>query len=131
MVHQFEIVNEQLLYDDGGSTGWALSIQQIAAIGEYTTAAWPGADDYWEVFVSRSGAWHAVPCGVGAWQDVHGTLRQVLGAAYEPRLVNSTQWGHVILWPDEVAGLPLFRSVAQDLELSAELQEFLRRRVNS
>lgn len=130
MVHRFEIVYGRLVYDDGGSKAWVLDLRHIAAIGEYTIAAWPGADDYWEVFVDQSGAWHAVPCGVGAWQDLHETLRQVLGAAYEPRLARSAEWSHVVLWPEEVAGLPLFRSGGRGLELSAELQEFLSRRVN-
>ncbi len=115
-----------LICEAAPADSWAIEIAQIAAIGEYTLAVWPGADDYFEVFVERSGAWHRVAVESG-WVEVHSELERQLNGRVTPRLVNCTDTASVILWPEELSGQLLFKIVGKHVEFSDELQRYLER----
>ena len=122
----FSLIGKRLVYESSTVERWELDVDEIAAIGEYTLAVWPGQDDYFEVFVTRNGIWHSVPVGIGAWIEVHSRIEHWLGGSIEPILTRSTRWAHVILWPGELTGRPLFEDTRhKQLELSAELRAYL------
>jgi hypothetical protein len=88
---------------------FSLPLSEIAVIGEFTTDNGPVIDDWFLVFVRRTGGewFEASEYAVGT-QDVLQRLSTVLGDSLRAGLSNSMDFSSRILWPTALADRPLF-----------------------
>jgi hypothetical protein len=105
-IDTYYIKNDFLHYEyENGS--WQIPINEIRCIGEYTNSDGPFADDYFIVFLTKdytyTGSFYANDC-----LKVFKDLRLILQYELDLTLACSTNWASNILYPNELAGKPLY-----------------------
>jgi CheY-like chemotaxis protein len=85
---------------------WTIPLGDIALIGEYTTPSGPADEDYFIVFVDRTGGRYEAPAAAAADQ-VMDALRERLGE-FGFHLMGSVDLASRIMWPAAYAGAPLY-----------------------
>lgn len=95
----------------GGDVVWEIPIARIRVLGEYTTEAAPGSDDYVFVVVCAGQPepiWYDHPCDLPGVGSVFDRLEKELGVKIVPGLANSVRWKSRVMWPPDLAGEDLF-----------------------
>ena len=85
---------------------WSLPVRDLRLLGEYTTPSGPIDDDYFLVFIDRSGNRYEAPVDHAATAAVR-RLRERLGP-FDFGLASSTALQSRIMWPPEYADKPLY-----------------------
>jgi hypothetical protein len=98
-----------LRYAVAGKLVWHLKISEIRVIGEYTNGDGPLLDDYFYVFALSCG--DVFEAAMYARPGLMSDLSLALGASLHPGLANSAQLNSRVLWPETLAGQPLFTFV--------------------
>ncbi len=99
-----------ITYSSAAYVSFSIPLSEVAIIGEFTTDNGPFTDDWFLVFVPRSGGdWFEA----SMYADGVDPLRQKLSAAlgtsiYGPTLFASTDFASRIVWPSALADRPLF-----------------------
>ncbi len=92
---------------DGGCT--YVDLDKVVAIGEYTTDSGPFTDDWFLVFVFKSGAWEEVSVYTDGFQELALYLTELFGIDFsKPFLANSTEWKSFVRYPKSLEGKELF-----------------------
>lgn len=85
-------------------------INDIVAIGEYTTADGPLADDWFMVFVCSGGEWYQISRYAENMDEVLKTLSAHFNSDLNTSfLVNSTEFRSIVLYPLVLREKPLFQ----------------------
>jgi len=88
---------------------FAIPLSEVAVIGEFTNDNGPFADDWFLVFVHRSGKeWFEASIYAEEVESVREQLSSALGSSITLHLATSTDFASCILWPASFAGSPLF-----------------------
>ena len=88
---------------------FTVRVENVAVIGEFTTDNGPVVDDWFVVFVLRGGAeWFEASVYSEGHEACREQLSAILGAPLRHGLAASTDFASRIMWPAQVAGLPLF-----------------------
>jgi hypothetical protein len=102
------VLKDGLTYrDESGHILWNIKSESVALVAEYTTNEGPFGDDWFLVF----GVGNKIPsfftCSV--YSDGSEKALEFLQSRFgvTPKLVNSTEWKSVVLWPKAIAGAPL------------------------
>ena len=94
-----------------GQPSWALPIESIVLISEYTTDEGPYADDYFLVFVTAEDSkFYFSTCSVysDGRDETLSVLQERLGSPIQLALVDSTEWRSRVVWPAKMAGSEYF-----------------------
>lgn len=91
----------------GTERQWSFALADVAVIGFYTIAVWPGVDDYFCVLVRHSGEWEEFPPGIEGTESVWSAIEQFCEVSLPYLLVGSSEWVSEIVWPVELRGQPL------------------------
>ena len=102
----------------GGKEIWRKAIADLACLAECTNSSGPFADDYFLVFVDKSGFCRETPFYAEGRDETIATLRTALGGALRFGLVHSTRSASRIMWPKELEGHPLFVEKAVNPEVT-------------
>ena len=86
---------------------WAIPLDQVAVVAEYTTDEGPFLEDYFAAFVTRDGEPYVVPHGAMT-EAFMAAITSSLAFAMTYPLVWSTTWASSIIWPKELAGKELW-----------------------
>ncbi len=97
-----------LEYHVDGVPAWKVPADSVAAVGEYTTGHGPLVDDYFIVFVARSGDFHQASFYAKGREDALWKLGKTLGTTLRCTLSDSTSFRTQLLWPKELITAPLF-----------------------
>jgi hypothetical protein len=98
-----------LVYSSVEQEYWRLPVAKVRVIGEYTTAAGPGLDDYFFVFVTDdSESWFEASFYADGGDSFLSELNKLLGAEIRAGLCNSISWKTRVLWPKTLEGEELF-----------------------
>ena len=89
--------------------GVTINLDEVVVIGEYTTDAGPLFDDWFLVFVYKTGDWDSISIYAAGIDD----LKQHLSTIYNTDLskyflANSTEWRSYIRYPQGLEGKPFF-----------------------
>lgn len=87
-------------------TLWALPVEDVRLIGEYTTPNGPQGEDYFVVFLDRDGRRYEVPASA-ITREAADALRKRIGP-FGFGLAHTTDLDSRIMWPPEYADEPLF-----------------------
>lgn len=87
-----------------------INLDEVVVIGEYTTDAGAFFDDWFLVFVYKTGDWDSIP----VYAEGIDALKQYMSALYDADLstsflANSTEWRSYIRYPQGLEGKPLFK----------------------
>ena len=94
------------------SVGWAIRLEDIRLIGEYTTANGPYMDDYFLVFItSLENGWYEASFYADGFEKVLEQLTAFLGEPVDAGLCNSAEFKSRIIWPPECAGRELLEVI--------------------
>ncbi|MGN6434990.1 MAG: hypothetical protein ACTHMM_00595 [Agriterribacter sp.] len=89
-----------------------VNLHEVVVVGEYTTSAGPFADDWFLVFVLRSGEWKAVSVYAEGYNELANELSKFYGLNFEEHfLCASTEWRSFIRYPASLKGNELFKHV--------------------
>lgn len=97
--------------DISGKLLWALTIEAIVLIAEYTTNEGPQMDDYFLVFVSaEENKLFFSTCSfyVDGRDEALSVLQERLGSSISLGLQGSTEWRSRVAWPIKMAGSEYF-----------------------
>ena len=92
---------------------WDLPLRNLRIVGENTNEDGPFADDWFLCFVSGPDEWAAASFYAEPKFDIVRQLGQRLGSKLIPDLAGFATFASRILWPDELAGQPLFEFIPQ------------------
>lgn len=88
---------------------FSILLSDVAVIGEFTTANGPYIDDWFLVFVPRSGDnWFEASMYAEGCEELKEQLSAVLGCSLHSRLVTKTDFASRIIWPLLLTDHPLF-----------------------
>ena len=88
---------------------FAVPLNELAAVGEYTTDNGPLVDDWFLVFVRKDSAdWLEASMYAEGTAEFLEQLSVTLGIAIETRLAASTDFTSRVIWPESIACRPLF-----------------------
>ncbi len=88
---------------------FSVALSEIAVIGEFTTDNGPYIDDWFLVFVPRSGRqWFEASVYAEGAEAFRDQLSAALGCSIWGSLFASTDFASRILWPGALADRPLF-----------------------
>ncbi|HPF39597.1 MAG TPA: hypothetical protein P5081_16725 [Phycisphaerae bacterium] len=87
---------------------WRIPLDAVRIIGELTSPHGPFADDYFFCFAEAAGGWYEASCYAEGRDAFLHALGERLGARLEPGLSGSTDFASRILWPEPLAGRPMF-----------------------
>lgn len=84
-------------------------LREVVVIGEYTTDAGPVSDDWFFVFVYRSGEWESVSVYAEGVDGLTEHLSKAYGIDFTKYfLANSTEWQSYVRFPKDLEGQKLF-----------------------
>jgi hypothetical protein len=90
---------------------FAISLDEVALIGEYTTDNGPFVDDWFIVFVRKDGnEWFEASMYAEGIAGFLEELSAALGVPLVVGLAASTDFNSRVIWPPAIAGRPLFDS---------------------
>jgi len=102
------VINGMIRYSSPLYGGWDLPLDKILVIGEMTNELGPFADDYFFCFVIGRGRWVEASCYADGFEEFFADLCAMLGPL-QLRLCNSATFASNIIWPNHLAGKPMFR----------------------
>ena len=106
--------NSDIVYSSDEKELWRLPIAKLRAVGEYTTANGPYADDYFLAFVTdQSDCWDEASYYAQGNDSFRVSLSKLLGDEILFGLNKSTHWKHRVLWPKKLEGADLFNVVPE------------------
>jgi tetratricopeptide (TPR) repeat protein len=109
------VVSSELHVGDGalsytsGEYRFRVRLEDLALVGEFTTADGPGVDDYFLVFFTRDGARHDASFYAEGRDATLAALGDYWQAQLTIRLAASASLASNILWPASHAGQELFK----------------------
>lgn len=115
------IIGDRVAADFGDGARWELPLADIMIVGEYSTEDGPGAEDHFVCLIDRDGNRYDVGAEEGAavfLKELSGSL----GSELIPRLLLETQFRSCILYPQTLAGCPLFEDVCKPNGLIEKLR---------
>jgi hypothetical protein len=87
----------------------SIDLEKVAVIGEYTKDRGPFVDDWFLVFVYKSGEWKEVSVYANGFQELAQHLCQLFRFDFsKPFLANSTGWKSIVRYPQIIEGKELF-----------------------
>jgi hypothetical protein len=97
-------------YECSTGSGWEVRLEDIAIVAEFVD---PGAGgfagpDYSLVLVDSPDSWVEAPMGAEGEPELLNHLTEKLGVKLPYGLVGRVDFASLIVWPDELAGRPLF-----------------------
>jgi hypothetical protein len=96
-------------FDSRKHGSFAISLDEVAVIGEYTTDSGPFVDDWFVVFVHRDGVeWFEASMYAEELAEFLRDLAIALETGMETGLAASTDFASRVIWPPSIAGRPLF-----------------------
>lgn len=98
-----------LHYSLSPGDSWTIPLGQLLIFGEYTTDHGPFLDDYYFVFITGPETAYCASFYSDGREEFLGDLRTKLGAPFQCKLIGSTQFDSNVLWPEDLAGKPLYR----------------------
>ena len=105
--------------DDYGR--FSVPLHDVAVVGEFTTSEGPFIDDWFLVFVPRSGdRWFAASVYADGTSELLAHLSTILGCALPLALANSARRANRIIWPAALADRPLLTSAHRSCSLSVD-----------
>ncbi|WP_210486802.1 hypothetical protein [Rufibacter aurantiacus] len=107
------INDNQLVFEHSSTNKWAVEIDKIRLIGEYTTADGPWLDDYFFVFAEKEDEWYEAPNEAVKNHDFWEILSEKLNFKVAPSLFASTQWDSKVLFPKDMKGQKLFQVITE------------------
>ena len=120
------MINQDIIEreNDSGSVSWTdslivwqapgggcttVDLNEVAVIGEYTTDVGPYFDDWFLVFITRTGEWSRISIYADGIEELKRYLSQLFHADFSGyHLTGSTVWQSYITYPFEIAGSPVF-----------------------
>lgn len=88
---------------------FSIPLVDVAVIGEFTTANGPYVDDWFLVFVPRSGGkWFEASMYAEGCEELREQLSTSLGCSIHSSLCATTDFASRIIWPLSLADRPLF-----------------------
>lgn len=100
---------ELITYTSRHYGSFSVPLSEVVVIGEFTTDNGPFIDDWFIVFVHRSGSeWFEASMYAEGNEAVRDRLSAALGSTIIGGLAASTDFASRILWPSALAGRPLF-----------------------
>lgn len=104
-----ELDGDLIRYRSGTYPEWTVRVEDVRIIGEATNQNGPFTDDYFLYFAPGPEIWYEASF-YAAGRDVFlAALGARLGVTLELMLTGSTDFGSRILWPNELAGEPMFQ----------------------
>ncbi len=95
-------------YDSEHCGHWTCPVADIVLIGEYTNDHGPYLDDWFFVFMVAGQNWFEASMYAKETDTFRDELRKQIGADVITGLANSTDFKSRVLWPEHLAGNPLF-----------------------
>jgi hypothetical protein len=98
-----------IFWDFGNKNISQINVNDIVVVGEYTNSDGPYFDDWFLVFVTQDGQWHAI-----SWyaDNIDDTTRYLSEKFHEDlngsHLANSTEWKSIVRYPTYLKDKPLF-----------------------
>jgi len=87
---------------------WELPVSALRIVGECTNQDGPGADDWLLVFVTGPEGWYEASFYAEGRTAFLAALAERLETKLECKLVFSADFASNVLWPEDLAGSPLF-----------------------
>lgn len=110
---KIEVQNQQIILFDSNEIAWRVKYEDIAVVGEMTNDSGPWFDDHFLILVLREFnsevKWYEISSDVNGFEHAMKNLSTLLKISLELRLVNITNFESVVLWPQEIQGMKLFR----------------------
>lgn len=98
-----------ITYTSHGYGSFSVPLSEVAVVGEFTTDDGPFIDDWFMVFVHRSGSeWFEASMYAEGIEAVRDLMSAALGSSIIGGLAASTDFASRILWPSELADRPQF-----------------------
>ncbi len=117
----------RLSYGSAQYGSWERSVSDVVVIGEYTNQSGPFRDDYFFVFVTRSGEVLEASFYARGRDEALRQLSGILGMPIDPALCNSTDFRSRVIWPLALRDHPVYDFVSVPPQGSwAPLQRLLR-----
>jgi len=88
---------------------WNLRVSTVRIIGEFTNQNGPFADDYFLCFATGPWKWREASFYAEGRDEFLEALGAKLGSPLELGLCGSTDFASRVLWPQSLAGEPMFR----------------------
>jgi hypothetical protein len=88
--------------------GWALRIDEIRVVGEYSTDNGPYIEDLFCVFVVNETTWHEVPYDALGVREAIATMAGMLRTDLTFQLLLSTEFRSRVIWPEHLRDVALF-----------------------
>ncbi len=101
--------DDKIEWQNHGDSNVTIMLNDVALIGEYTTDAGPFSDDWFLVFVYKSGCWDSI----SIYADGINELKQHLSEVFYTDLskyflADSADWRSCISYPQDLEGKSLF-----------------------
>jgi hypothetical protein len=90
---------------------WAVRIETVHLIGEYTKEEWPGLDDHFLCFASDDRVWLEASFYAEGRDEFLSQLGKALVQPLDLGLCGKTSFDSRLLWPPHLAGRPMFEFV--------------------
>jgi len=111
MTNKLTVINEKIIYEQDPQNKWALDINKIIFIGEYTTSNGPTTNDWFFVFADTIDEWWQAPAlsvdHTIFWNELVGKLN----CEITPKLFASTNWATRVMYPKTLEGQELYTVV--------------------
>lgn len=106
-----ELLADELQYSSDTYGKWALCIAGIRLVGEATNQNGPTMDDWFVCFATGPDMWYEASAYADGCHATLTALGEKLGAELEFTLFWSTDFASNVLWPQHIAGYPMFKFV--------------------
>ncbi len=105
---RIELVGDTIRYESATYASWVINVQDVRIVGEATNENGPFSDDYFLCFATAREKWHEASIHACGCDTFLSALSARLGSALRLGLAASTSFGSRVLWPNELAGKPMF-----------------------
>ncbi len=105
-----QLVDNNIVRKVNGQTVFEIPVEQISAIGEFTTSAGPYFDDWYVTFITQND-WYEIPMDVSGIDELFLGLGNKLGVDLSYQLTNSTTWKTRIMYPEKLKERELYKIV--------------------
>lgn len=101
--------DSQIEWQNPNGPDVVVHLNDVVVIGEYTTDAGSHFDDWFLIFVYRTGEWESIPVYADGMDDLKRHLSELYRTDLSKYfLTNSTEWKSYIRYPQDLEGTPLF-----------------------
>ena len=106
---QIQLDGDVICYRSPVYGDWSLPVANLRLIGEYTNQDGPIADDYFFCFATGPETWLEASFYADGADEFLRALSAKLGAPLLTGLCHSTDFASRVLWPESLAGEPMFQ----------------------